>query len=138
MNTAIFPEFANITITGIHCDSLTDTEKEVLRTAAEYCQAMTDADLDTMRRIVSEDMVFTHMSGRKQSREEYFADIANGNLTYYTIGMEDPLITLHGDTADITYTSVLNARAYGARGVYRMKGTHRYRQINGQWTAVNH
>lgn len=25
------------------------------------------------------------MSGKKQTREEYFADIADGSLTYYTI-----------------------------------------------------
>jgi len=37
---------------------------------------MTDADIDTMRELVSEDAVFTHMSGRQQTREEYFADVA--------------------------------------------------------------
>ena len=51
-----------------------------------------------------------------------FADIADGNLRYFTIGMDSPKVEVSGDTASVTYTSVLNANAYGAKGTYRMKG----------------
>ena len=90
-----------------------------------------------MRQIVSEDMTFTHMSGMKQTREEYFADVADGSLTYYAIGMENPVVAVDGDLATVTYTSVLTANAYGAQGTFRMKGTHYYQRINGEWIAVN-
>ena len=98
---------------------------------------MTDADIETMREIVSEDMIFTHMSGKTQSREEYFADIEKGRLNYFTIGIENPEIKLDGDTATISFTSVLNANAYGARGTFRMSGTHKYENRDGAWIAVN-
>ena len=90
-----------------------------------------------MREIVSRDMVFVHMSGKKQSRDEYFADIEKGRLVYYTIGIEDPVLNINGDKASITYTSVLNANAYGARGTFRMKGTHHYERKNDRWIMVN-
>ena len=64
------------------------------------------------------------------------ADIANGSLNYFTIGIADPVIKVDGDKAQITYTSVLNANAYGARGTYRMKGTHYYELRDGSWIAV--
>ena len=73
-----------------------------------------------MRELVSEDMTYTHMSGMTQTREEYFADIADGSLRYFTIGMDSPKIEVSGDTASVTYTSVLNANAYGARGTWRI------------------
>ena len=132
-----FDDFKNVEITGIDISSLNDDELSVLYTQARYCQAMTDADIDTMREIVSEDMIFTHMSGRQQTREEYFADIEKGRLNYFTIGIENPVIEINGDTASITYTSVLNANAYGARGTYRMSGTHHYERRDGEWIAVN-
>ncbi len=132
-----FSAFTNVEITGTDPDSLRGDALAVLYTQAKYCQAMTDADIDTMRELVSEDMIFTHMSGRQQSREEYFADIADGSLRYYTIGIADPLIKVNGDTATITFTSVLNASAYGARGTYRMKGTHHYEKRGDTWIAVN-
>ena len=132
-----FKQFKNVNITGIDLSSLGEEELAILYAQARYCQAMTEADIDTMRELVSEDMVFTHMSGRQQTREEYFADIADGSLNYFTIGIADPVIKVDGDKAQITYTSVLNANAYGARGTYRMKGTHYYEKRNVEWIAVN-
>ena len=128
--------FGNVSIVGIDVDSLGGDELSVLHRQAEYCQAMTEADIDRLREIVSEDMSFTHMSGRTQTREEYFADIASGRLRYFTIGIERPVIEVNGDRASICFTSVLNADAYGAHGTYRMTGAHHYERIRGEWIAV--
>ena len=132
-----FSAFTNVTLKGIDTSTLNEDELSALYQAARYCQAMTEADIDTMREIVSEDMVFTHMSGRRQTREEYFADVADGSLTYYAIGIENPVVTVEGRLARVTYTAVLTANAYGARGTFRMNGTHYYQRINGEWIAVN-
>lgn len=132
-----FSAFTNVKITGAELSRLNDDELSVLYVQARYCQAMTDADIGVMRRIVSDDMTFTHMSGLKQTCEEYFADIADGRLRYFTIGIEDPVIRVDGDRATVTFTSVLNANAYGARGTYRIKGTHHYEMRGGEWIAVN-
>ena len=132
-----FRRFSNVTVTGIETGSLGEEERAVLWAQARYCQAMTEADIDTMRELVAEDKVFTHMSGRRQTREEYFADVAGGRLTYYAVGIADPKIDVDGNTARITYTAVLNADAYGARGTFRMKGTHRYEKRDGAWIEVN-
>ena len=126
MNAYDFSAFPNVKITGVDLSSLSQEELSVLYQAARYCEAMTEADTDTMRQIVSEDMTFTHMSGRRQTREEYFADVADGSLRYFSIGMEKPIVQVDGDKATVTYTSVLNADAYGARGTFRIQGTHRY------------
>ena len=130
-------DYTNIEVSGIDIDSLTDEQMEILLLQAQYCQAMTDADTDTMRELVSEDMTYTHMSGKTQTREEYFADIEKGRLNYYTIGIENPVIEVDGDTATIEYTSVLNANAYGARGTFRMSGIHHYEKRDGSWILVN-
>ena len=131
-----FGDFSNVNITGVDLASLSDEQLAVLYAQAKYCQAMTEADIDTMRELVSEDKVFTHMSGLQQTREEYFADVADGSLTYYTIGIADPVIKVDGERAQISYTSVLNADAYGARGTFRMKGMHHYEKRDGAWVIV--
>ena len=132
-----FSTFTNVALKGIDVSKLNEEELSALYQAARYCQAMTEADVETMRQIVSEDMTFTHMSGMKQTQEEYFADVADGSLTYYAIGMENPVVAVDGDMAMVTYTSALTANAYGAQGTFRMKGTHYYQRINGEWIAVN-
>ena len=111
---SVLEDYTNIEVTGVDVDSLTDEQMEILLLQAQYCQAMTDADTDTMRELVSEDMTYTHMSGKTQTREEYFADIEKGRLNYYTIGIENPDIEVDGDTATIEYTSVLNEKRDGS------------------------
>lgn len=130
-------QFKNAKITGINVNSLSNDEIEVLNTQIRYCQGMVDADIDTMKEIVPADMTFTHMSGMIQSRDEYFDDIKNGRLNYYNITIENPVIEVNGNVATIDYTSVLDASAYGAKGVYRMHSIHKFKKINGKWYASN-
>ncbi|MDD3369589.1 MAG: nuclear transport factor 2 family protein [Lachnospiraceae bacterium] len=137
MESYNFSEFTNVEITGADLSDFNEEELAVLYQQARYCQAMTEVDTDTMREMVPEDAVFTHMSGRQQTREEYFADIENGALQYFTIGIDEPEIEINGDEATLTYTSVLNANAYGARGTYHMPGTHLYKLVDGVWTSAN-
>ena len=132
-----FSIFSNVELIGADLSAMDAEQLAVLYQPARYCQAMTDADTDTLREIVSPDAVFTHMSGRQQTREEYFADIESGALRYFTIGIDHPTVEVDGNTASITYTSVLNANAYGARGTFRMSGTHWFEQRDGAWTSVN-
>lgn len=132
-----FSVFNNVEITGIHTSELSADEQAILYQQARYCQAMTEADTETMREITSPDMIFTHMSGRQQTREEYFADIENSDLQYFTIGIENPVVSINGSYASVSYTSVLNANAYGARGAYRIDGTHWYEKQNENWIACN-
>ena len=132
-----FSALTNVELINADIGSMNDEQLSVLYAQARYCQAMTDADIDTMRKLVSEDMTYTHMSGMTQTREEYFADIADGSLRYFTIGLDSPKVEVSGDTASVTYTSVLNANAYGAKGTYRIKGTHYYEKRDGEWIAVN-
>ena len=132
-----FSALHNVELIGVDLSALDDDQLAVLYRQARYCQAMTDADTDTLREIVSPDAVFTHMSGRRQTREEYFADIESGALRYYTIGIDHPTVEVDGGAASITYTSVLNANAYGARGTFRMGGTHWFENRDGAWISVN-
>ena len=76
-----FSVFTNVTLKGIDTSTLNEDELSALYQAARYCQAMTEADINTMREIVSEEMKFVHMSGMTQTCEEYFADVADGSLS---------------------------------------------------------
>lgn len=134
---SVFSVFHNVEITGIDLSALSAEEQAVLYQQARYCQAMTEADTETMTEITAPDMIFTHMSGRQQTREEYFSDIADGNLQYFTIGIENPVVHIDESYASVSYTSVLNANAYGARGTYRINGTHWYEKQDENWIACN-
>jgi len=132
-----FAVFTNVELTGIELSDLSEEQLAVLYQQARYCQAMTEADIDTMDEIVSDDSVFTHMSGMQQTKEEYFADVEDGSLRYFTIGIENPVVEVNGSLATVTYISILNADAYGARGTYRMGGAHWFENRDGVWHSIN-
>ena len=132
-----FNAFGNVGITGVDLRDLDDAQLELLYIYAQYCQAMTDQDIETMRKLVSSDKIFVHMSGMRQSREEYFADVSDGSLRYYRVDIENPVISINGTKGTVTCTSALDADAYGAIGVFRMKGTHHFELLDGSWKIVN-
>ncbi len=132
-----FSEFPNVEITGVDFESLDEEQLAVLYQQVRYLQAMTDADIETLDEIVSDDMVFTHMSGRQQTKEEYFADIEDGSLNYYFVELENPEVVVDGDIASVSSTHVLNANAYGAKGSYPMSGTRWFEKRDGIWYAIN-
>lgn len=45
-------DYTNIDVSGIDIDSLTDEQMEILLLQVQYCQAMTDADTDTMAKSI--------------------------------------------------------------------------------------
>ena len=132
-----FDKLENVEIIGVDISRFDDEQLSVLYRQAQYCEAMCKADIEALKGMVSQDSTFTHMSGKTQTRDEYFDDIKNKRLDYYTVGIENPVIEVCGDTATITYTSVLNASAYGAKGIYRIKGTHGFVKINEEWISLN-
>lgn len=117
-------------------DLLADDGREILLQTARFCQALVDSDVDALRRLVDADATFKHMSGRTQLRDAYLADVASGALRYYAIAIDRPRIRIDGSLASISYTSVLDASAYGAKGIYRMRASHRFEKRGDAWLIV--
>ena len=51
-------------------------ENKVLEVYEKVQQAMIDKDIDTLDHIIKDGTTFTHMSGKTQTKEEYFGEIA--------------------------------------------------------------
>ena len=62
-----FSDFPNVELTGVDLSALDDEQLAVLYQQARYCQAMTDADTDTLREIVSPDAVSARLLTRELS-----------------------------------------------------------------------
>lgn len=115
----------------------TDEENEKLAVLAALnarCQAMVKKDLNTLDEIVDDDIVIRHMTGTTQTKQEWIDDIASGALRYDSIEILDPTVEINGDTATISYTSLIAANAYGSYSdSWRMSGTATYIKKNGKW-----
>ena len=57
-------------------------------------QAMIDKDIDTLNDLVTADKTFTHMSGKVQTKEQFFGEIEDGTLNYYSYKLNSPVVTV--------------------------------------------
>ena len=94
-------------------------------------QAMIDKDTETMLALVTEDKTFTHMSGKKQTKEEFFGEIEDGTLNYHKYKIHDPVVVVDGDTATQTADTTLTARVYGISGRWTLATKAHFVKIDG-------
>lgn len=116
---------------------LSHEEQEVLSTFERIQQAMIDKDLDTLYAGVTDDKTFTHMSGKTQTKEEFFGEIEDGTLNYFQYKIENPQVRFEGDYACLTSTTTLTARVYGFSGSWPLRTEAWFQRIDGEWIYCN-
>lgn len=112
-------------------------ENKVLEVYEKVQQAMIDKDIDTLDRIIKDGTVFTHMSGKTQTKEEYFGEIADGTLNYYKYKIANCNITVNGGTATLKADVTLTAKVYGISGSWTLRVNPHFEKINGEWIYCN-
>ena len=74
------------------------------------------------------------MTGHRQPKSEYLAEIASGVLNYYSVDTDSLTITINGDTAHMIGRSQVNAAVYGGgRHTWRLQMDSQLRKVNGVW-----
>ena len=63
--------------------SFSDVDNEILERFIEFQQALIDKDADKLDEILTDKYELVHMSGKKQTKEEFIAEIMDGPLNYY-------------------------------------------------------
>jgi ketosteroid isomerase-like protein len=69
-------------------------EAELLRLDDERSRAMTTADTAALERLMSDDIVYTHSSGRLDSKKSFIASIVSGTVKYRRIDRKEVTASL--------------------------------------------
>ena len=115
---------------------MTTEEKEVYSAYVAINKAMIEKDRAAMERYFDENLTFTHMSGKKQTREEFIGEIMDGTLNYFKVDTKDYSIRVDGDMAQMKVTHTLTAKVYGISGSWTMSGENTYKKRGGIWVRV--
>lgn len=104
---------------------------------ALYCEmyeAMIGKDVETLNRIHADEFVLTHMTGMRQTKQEYIRAIADGTLNYYSAEHELTDIKVDGDHATLTGRSRVCAAVFGGgRHTWQLQLRFTLRKVLGQW-----
>ena len=110
-------------------------ERETIRELyRQYWRCMIAKDADGLRSLMAEDYVLMHMTGVRQSGEEFLRGLQSGTFNYYSARHDSIEVTIHGDTAAMTGKSRVLAAVYGGKKhSWKLRGDFALRKENDVW-----
>jgi uncharacterized protein (TIGR02246 family) len=101
-------------------------------------RAMVDKDIATLDSLHADEFVLTHMTGMRQSKQQYLQAIANGTLNYYSATHEQMDISINGDKATLTGRSRVTAAVFGgSRHTWSLQLTFGLVKRDNRWQLVS-
>ncbi|SCZ77983.1 nuclear transport factor 2 family protein [Pseudobutyrivibrio xylanivorans] len=109
-------------------------EAKISELYKDYWDYMIEKNIEGLRSLMSSDYCLYHMTGVKQSADEFIEGLKNGTFNYYSAEHEDIIVKVYGDEATMTGKSRVVAAVYGGgKGSWRLQGDFTIRKENGNW-----
>ena len=109
--------------------------KELYRT---YWNYMIDKNAEGLRDLMAGDYYLRHMTGVKQSVDEFLKGLLNGTFNYYSAEHDEIIVNINGDTATMIGKSRVLAAVYGGgKNSWRLQGDFTLRKENGSWKLIS-
>ncbi len=115
------------------------SEEELIRELYnKYWDYMISKDAEGLRSIMAEDYYLLHMTGVRQSREEFIKGLSAGTFNYYSADHDSIEVEVNGDNAKMTGRSRVLAAVYGGgKHRWRLQGDFTLRKENGEWMLTS-
>lgn len=112
----------------------TQDKQQIETLYKEMYHAMVAKDTATLNRVHADDFVLVHMTGMRQSKQQYINAIVDGTLNYYNATHEQMDIAVAGDTAILIGRSRVTAAVFGGgRHTWSLQLRFRLRKQDGRW-----
>lgn len=109
-------------------------EKQIQELYRDYWEGMIQKDDQKLRDLMAEDYYLEHMTGVRQSREEFLAGLLAGTFNYYSADHDAIEVRVGADSAEMIGKSRVTAAVYGgAKKRWRLQGDFTLRKEGGVW-----
>jgi len=112
-----------------------ETIKEIYR---RYWKCMIDKDESELRSLMSDDYYLMHITGTRQSIDEFISGLLDGTFNYYSAEHDAIQISVNGNTATMVGKSKVLAAVYGGgKSRWRLRGDFTLRKENENWKLTS-
>lgn len=112
-----------------------ETIKEIYR---RYWKCMIDKDESELLSLMSDDYYLMHITGTRQSIDEFISGLLDGTFNYYSAEHDDIQISVNGNTATMVGKSKVLAAVYGGgKSRWRLRGDFTLRKENENWKLTS-
>ena len=113
-------------------------EEKIKELYRQYWEYMICKDESGLRGLMAQDYYLMHMTGIRQSVEEFLRGLKNGTFNYYSAEHDEITVDINGDSAKMTGKSRVLAAVYGSgKRSWRLQGDFTLRKENGSWRLTS-
>jgi hypothetical protein len=99
----------------------TDIRTAVLANYEDQRRAMVAGDADALGELLAADFTLVHMTGYRQPKAEWLADVRSGAMTYHAMADVDVSVDVSGDAPVVTARTRTAATIWGASGTWPLQ-----------------
>ena len=114
----------------------TDIRDAVLANYAAQREAMVAGDADALGALLAGDFTLVHMTGYRQPRAEWLADVRSGAMTYHSMEDVDVDVDVSGDAPVVTARTRTAATIWGASGTWPLQLRISFVHEGTAWVAA--
>ncbi|MBV9686392.1 MAG: nuclear transport factor 2 family protein [Alphaproteobacteria bacterium] len=98
--------------------------------------AMAQKDIPTLKRVLSDDLIYTHSSARLDTKQSLIANMESGSTVYTSVEPSDVKAQDLGDTVVLTGSCRISVMSQGRPNSFSVRFTDVYANKGGQWQMV--
>jgi hypothetical protein len=114
----------------------TDIRTAVLANYEDQRRAMVAGDADALGELLAADFTLVHMTGYRQPKAEWLADVRSGAMTYHAMADVDVSVDVSGDAPVVTARTRTAATIWGASGTWPLQLRITFKRAGSSWIAA--
>lgn len=116
-----------------------NAEEQIKQTDRRWAEATIKMDLAALERILSDDLTYTHSSGRTETKAEFVNATKTQSLKYESVEPQDVKVRVRGNTAILNMAASMTVRpAGGQSNTFRARILRVYVRDKGAWRLAAH
>jgi Domain of unknown function (DUF4440) len=113
-----------------------DVAAAVLDNYEAQRQTMIAGDADALGDLLADDFVLVHMTGYRQPKAEWLADVRSGAMSYHAMTDVDVSVDVSGEAPVVTARTRTAATIWGATGTWPLQLRIAFTRDGGAWVAA--
>src|SRR4051812_36203151 len=97
---------------------------------------MVAGDADALGALLAEEFTLVHMTGYRQPKDQWLADVRSGAMTYHSMADIDVSVDASSGSPVLTARTRTEATIWGAHGTWPLQLRIAFTRADGAWIAA--
>jgi len=128
--------FALPIMLALGCEQGASEETDLLSLENQRYQAMVQADMELLDAMLDDGLIFTHASGKIDTKSSFLKNLGSGNLIYKTIAIDDAAVRIYDSCGVVTGKSKLEINVRGEDRMLQLRFTTVWIEEESGWKVV--